>query len=355
MKPLSLLFSLFTLALIIGCEPSTIGKKVLQIAAEKRLGENSLSELDDGLHLLLCGAGSPLPDPVRSGPCTAVLAGNTLILVDAGSGSSRSLSTMGVNQGQIHTQLLTHFHSDHIDGLGELAMQRWVTAANQSPLPVIGPKGTQEIVEGFNRAYSQDSQYRHAHHGEQVAPLSGTGMKAHEFSLPEGNDLKTVFDANGLTIRAFRVVHNPVEPAVGYRFDYKGRSVVISGDTAKSENVEKAAQSVDLLVHEALSTELVAILEETANDKGLSVLAKILFDIPDYHTSPVEAAEIANAAQVGHLLYYHIVPALPAPGMEAAFLEGTEDAFNGPITLGVDGTLISLPANSDRIISSNLL
>lgn len=355
MKSINVFLSVIVASVLVGCQPSSLGKKILEIVSEKRMGYDALSELDDGLHVLLCGAGSPLPDPVRSGPCTAVIAGNTLIIVDAGSGSSRSLSTLNVAQGNIHTLFLTHFHSDHIDGLGELAMQRWVTAANPSPLAVMGPSGTQKVVDGFNRAYEQDAQYRHAHHSDLVAPLSGAGMRAQEFASPAGSDLNTVFDANGLTVKAFRVAHHPVEPAVGYRFDYKGRSVVISGDTAKSENVEKAAQGVDLLVHEALSTELVGILEETAKDKGLSVLAKILFDIPDYHTSPVEAAEIANAAQVGHLLYYHIVPALPAPGMEAAFLEGTKEAFIGPITLGVDGTLISLPANSDRIISSNLL
>lgn len=349
-----LLFSALAL-LLAGCEPSSLGKKIVEIAAEKRMGYNALTELEDGLHVLLCGAGSPLPDPVRSGPCTAVIAGDTLVIVDAGSGSSRSLSTMGIAQGEIDVQLLTHFHSDHIDGLGELAMQRWVTAANTSPLAVIGPKGTAGVVAGFNRAYGADATYRQAHHGDLVAPLSGSGMVAQEFSIPQGHDTQTVFERNALVIKSFRVFHDPVEPAVGYRFDYKGRSVVISGDTAKTSSVEKAAHNVDLLVHEALSKELVGILEDTAKAKNLPILAKILYDIPDYHTSPVEAAEIAEAAKVGHLLYYHIVPALPAPGMEAAFLEGTDEVYQGPITLGVDGTLISLPANSSDIISGNLL
>jgi ribonuclease Z len=139
-------------------------------------------------------------------------------------------------------------------------------------------------------------------------------------------------------------------PAVGYRFDYGGRSLVVSGDTKKSDSLLAQARGVDLVVHEALSPELVGILHDAAESAGNANLAKIMTDIPDYHTTPVEAAEIAQAAGARHLLLYHVVPALPpVPGLESAFLAGTSDAFSGGITLGQDGTRISLPSGSDAV------
>ena len=346
---------LFFTIILSGCSPADIGYKIAETVVEKRLGANSVSELEDGLHIVLCGAGSPLPDPQRSGPCVLIIAGDTLITVDAGSGSTTNLLDMQVPIGKVSAQLLTHFHSDHIDSLGKLGMMRWVNTANTSPLPVIGPVGTKSVVQGFNLAYAADAQYRHDHHTDLVAPKSGAGLIAKEFAAPEQGVMLTVLKKNGLTVKAFSVDHKPVHPAVGYHFEYKGRTAVISGDTTKSKNVEMFSKNVDLLVHEALSNELINLIQATAENKQMPIIAKVMFDIPDYHTSPVEAAQVAAAANARHLMYYHIVPALPAPGMEALFLRGTDDAYQGPITLGKDGSVITLPANSDEILEDDWL
>jgi ribonuclease Z len=348
-----LVISLITL--LNGCSPSSMGSFIMEKAADARVGQSLTDDLEDGLHVILCGAGGPLPDPKRSGPCVAVIAGETLVTIDAGTGGTRNLAAMQFPLGNINAQFLTHFHSDHIDGLGEMAMMRWVNAANTSPLPVYGPQGVETIVKGFNLSYGADAQYRHAHHTDLVAPLSGKGMVAHPFSVPADGELLTVLEQNGLKVSAFTVDHEPVHPAVGYRFDYKGRSVVISGDTAKSANLEKLSAGVDLLVHEALSREMVGIMNAAAKKNNVPILEKITVDIIDYHASPVEAAETAQAAKVGHLMYYHIVPALVAPGMESLYLKGVNDTYDGPVTLGQDGSMISLPANSQAIISDELL
>ena len=346
---------LFFTIILSGCSPADIRYKIAEIVVENRLGANSVSELEDGLHIVLCGAGSPLPDPQRSGPCVLIIAGDTLITVDAGSGSTTNLLDMQVPIGKVSAQLLTHFHSDHIDSLGKLGMMRWVNTANTSPLPVIGPVGTKAVVQGFNLAYAADVQYRHDHHTDLVAPKSGAGLIAKEFAAPEQGVMLTVLKKNGLTVKAFSVDHKPVHPAVGYHFEYKGRTAVISGDTTKSKNVEMFSKNVDLLVHEALSNELINLIQAIAANKKMPILAKVMCDIPDYHTSPVEAAQLAAAANARHLMYYHIVPALPAPGMEALFLRGTDDAYQGPITLGKDGSVITLPANSDEIFEDDWL
>ena len=112
---------------------------------------------------------------------------------------------------------------------------------------------------------------------------------------------------------------------------------------------------VDLLVHEALAPHLVAVLTRGATRAGRENLARITRDILDYHSSPIEAAEVARDARVGHLLYNHIVPPLPIPTMEEIFLEGVDDVYEGPVTIGRDGTLVKLTAEDDSIEVVELL
>jgi ribonuclease Z len=316
---------------------------------ERNMATSLLDTLPDGLSVILCGAGGPLPDPVRSGPCVAVVAGHNLVIVDAGTGGARNLGPMGLPVGRVDAVLLTHFHSDHIDGLGEMATLRWVSAANTEPLPVHGPEGVDEIVAGFNQAYALDAGYRHAHHGDSVAPLSGHGMKAVVHPQPPEGEAEVVYDKDGLVAQMIRVNHSPVDPAVAYLFTYKGRSALVSGDTVKSANLQHFAEGVDLLVHEGLSPRLVQQMNRAAARAGNEVAARITADIPDYHTTPVEAAEIARDAHVGHLLFYHVVPPTPLPGLKAAWLTGVDDVFER-YTLGENGTGFSLPADSSDII-----
>jgi ribonuclease Z len=229
-----------------------------------------------------------------------------------------------------------------------LATIRWVNGNNTEPLDVIGPDGVHKVVEGFNQAYQQDSVYRNEHHGDAVAPPSGFGLTAKPFRLPVEGVLETVYDNGDLTIRALAVDHAPVSPAVGYLFNYRDRSLLVSGDTSKSANIEKFSEGVDLLVHEALSADMLMIMHEAAKRTGNEGMAKITIDVLNYHATPVEAAETARDADVGHLLYYHIVPPLIFPGAEAAWLEGVDEVFPD-YTLGQDGTAISLPSGSTEI------
>ncbi len=293
-----------------------------------------------------------MPAPQASGPCAIVIAGTELFVVDAGTDGIRNLIRMGYQPGSIAAVFLTHFHSDHIDGLGELSTQRWAGGANTSPLPVYGPEGVEKVVKGFNAAYSNDARYRHEHHGNQVAPTTGAGMTARQFLAPEKGQLRVVYRSEHLTIEAFSVDHRPVVPAVGYRFSYKDRSLLISGDTAKSGNVERFSKGVDILVHDALAPNLISMMNRVAGVSGNPILKKITEDIPSYHASPFEAATIARNAGVGHLLYYHIVPPLVLPGQESLFLDGAESVFED-FTIGRDGVSFSLPANSSDIVKTS--
>ena len=323
--------------------------QLLPNAVTNVMESDKISDLGDGMHIVLCGAGGPMPSSTRSGPCVAVIANEKMFVVDAGAGGARNLSRMRLNTGSIDGVFLTHFHSDHIDGLGQLAMMRWVTGTHTKPLPVFGPTGVTSVVEGFNLAYGKDAIYRNAHHGDSVAALTGKGMSPVSFEVPKNGTKLTVYEKDGLKVEMFSVNHEPIHPAVGYLFTYKGRTALISGDTTKNENVELFSKNIDLLIHEALSPELLTIMSESAGIAGNASGSKIFYDVLDYHTSPVEVAEIARDAKAKHLLYYHIVPPLDIPGLKTIWLMGVDEVYTD-YTVGEDGTLFSLPENSEEII-----
>ncbi|HPE48510.1 MAG TPA: MBL fold metallo-hydrolase [Hyphomonas sp.] len=329
-----------------------VGEAVFRAAVNKQAGRNALADAPDGLTVVLVGTGSPVPDKGRMGPMTVVSAGGHVFIIDAGAGTGRRFGELGLPWGQVEAAFLTHFHSDHIDGLGEVMLQHWAAGGADQPLPVYGPKGVELVVEGFNEAYALDAAYRIAHHGVQVVPLSGSGAQAFPFDSTQG--AVRVYDKDGLTVTAVPVDHHPVDPAVGYRFDYKGRSVTLSGDTAKSQALQDLARDTDLLVHEALNPEMVAGIGQRLTDIGDPRLAKIMHDIPSYHTTPVEAAELAKAAGAKMLVFSHLVPAVPSRLLYPMFLKGTKKAYEGPIILGEDGMAFELPAGSDKIVRKRL-
>jgi ribonuclease Z len=307
------------------------------------MNADPLAALPDALNVGLCGAGSPFPDEKRSGPCTVVVAGRRMFLFDAGPGAALRLARMQLNAGQIEAVFLTHFHSDHIGGLGEVMLQRWIQGASRAPLPVYGPRGIEQVVQGFVLGYSLDSGYRMAHHGDKVAPPTGFGAQPHGFDTSGPGGREVLLSEPDLEIVAFTVEHGPVHPAVGYRVRYKDRSLVISGDTSKSTAVALEAKGVDLLLHEALSPQLMALLEHGFQQAGRNNLAKIMHDVLNYHTTPEEAAEIAQVAGVKALVLNHITPPLPSSSLEPVFLQHAGQIFSGQLRVGIDGDWIGLP------------
>jgi ribonuclease Z len=347
-----MLLILIAFALLKGFQ-AQIGTALFERAVSSRVGSDSTAGLADSLHVGLCGTGSPLPNADRAGACTVVIAGKRVFVVDAGEGGARNIQLMGINPGRIERLFLTHFHSDHIDGLGPMMLFRWTGSAATAPLPVHGPDGVQAVIAGFNAAYTADNGYRVAHHGADIVPPEGGGATAVAFEMTA--DSAVVFDEGGVKVTAFRVDHKPVSPSVGYRFDYKGRSVVISGDTAKSPSLIATAKGADLLVHEALQPKMVAMMTKALDAKGIKNTAQITRDILDYHASPEEAAESAKAAGVKQLVLSHIVPPLPSAFFYPAFLGDAGKRFSGPIVVGEDGMLFSLPVGSKEISQRDLL
>lgn len=304
---------------------------------------------DDAMRVVVCGSASPMPDLARASACVAVIAGDRFYVVDTGLNSWENFALWGVPGAKIGAVLMTHFHSDHIAELGEFNLQTWV-AGRKEQLRVIGPRGVEKLVRGFSEAYSFDNEYRVAHHGAETLPPDIGRMKAVPFDIAtSGIDQKVVLEEGDLVITAFRVDHEPIHPAVGYRFDYRGRSVVVSGDTRKSASVAAAAKGADVLVHEAQANFAVDIIRDVAAEHGNRQIAKIMADIPTYHTSPVEAAELANEAGVKLLVLYHLTPPPPNFLVERIFVRGVGDVRSGGVLLANDGTLVELPIGSDAV------
>ena len=304
------------------------------------------------LSVALCGTGTPLPDPTRAGPCTLIGAADDLYLVDVGIDSARNLLLWRVPLGKVEGIFITHLHSDHIGGLGEIRLQTWV-AGRKAPLKIYGPPGIERVVAGFNEAYAIDSGYRTAHHGADFLPPAAADLVAVPVSLDD-KATAIALESSGLTVTAIGVDHGPVKPAYGYRFDFAGRSVTLSGDTVPSDDLARGANHTDVLVHEALSPELAKIFEEATTQSGRARAAKIFHDIPGYHTSPIDAAKIANAAHARLLVFTHLLPIVPNAIAARAFLRGVSDVRPSGVTIGYDGLLLHLPGGTDRIEQDSL-
>lgn len=308
---------------------------------------------DDALRVALCGTSAPLPSAARAKACVAVFAGGRYWVVDSGPESTENLVLWGIPLDRIGGVLLTHFHSDHIGDLGELQLQTWAGGRTE-PLAVYGGPGVEELVDGFNLAYRQDQGYRTEHHGERVMPSAAWGLVAHTVELdgpptPAKDRTGLFYDDGALTITAIEVDHAPIEPAFAFRFDYRGRSVVISGDLKDHAPLATAAAGADLLVSEAIATQMTQSLGRAAQSAGRDNTAAVMHDIEDYHVTPEQAAALANQAGVGLLVYYHLLPAPDGFLPRRLFSAGVNQVRRGDWTIAEDGSLYTLPLGSRQI------
>src|SRR3954470_16809159 len=231
---------------------------------------------ESDFRVTLLGTASPSPRPDRFGPSTLVEAGNVKLLIDAGRGVPIRLWQMRVPMGQIDALLITHYHSDHVSGVPDVWLTGWLQppfGQRKTPFHVIGPTGAKALMDNLQRAYPADIKIRLA---DEKNPPAGIEVKVDEFSA-DG----VVFEKEGVRVTAFEVDHGEViKPAYGYRIDFRGRSVVISGDTRFSENLIKHASGVDLLIHE-LGAAKPELLKNPAMPR-----------IIDHHTTPRDVVKV---------------------------------------------------------------
>lgn len=293
--------------------------------------------------VVFLGTGSPLGYADRCGAGQVVIAGDTHILVDCGWGAARRLVPAGIRPADIDIAIFTHMHTDHITDVPDFLFQRWTNGATK-PLQVYGPEGTQEMVDGFLMALRRDIGFRLAHHGNK---LDANGIKITVSELPVAQSPEAFLNIVGLRFESFEVNHFPVVPAFGYRANYDGRSVVLSGDTTFCESLAAASQDVDMLVCEALNVPLVEQLQLGLRGHGRDREADMLGDVPDYHIATPEIARLAAEAGIGELVLSHIIPPIPNNAdRESAFMAGMADVYSGPIRMARDMQRIPVTARN---------
>jgi ribonuclease BN (tRNA processing enzyme) len=242
--------------------------------------------------VVLLGTGTPVPDPERSGPATAIVVDDSAYLVDFGPGVVRRAKAAVLDRGitalepaNLRVAFATHLHSDHTAGYSDLILTGW-TAGRRTPLEVYGPTGLQSMTEHILQAYRIDIETRTNSGGDQRGNPEGWKVNSHE--IKSGVIYK---DAN-VTVTAFPTKH--AMDSYGYRFDTPDRSIVISGDTSPTEETIKACSGCDVLIHEVRTLELFSKLPEERRSFGAK-----------NHTTSEQLAALATKAQPGLLIAYH--------------------------------------------------
>ena len=236
------------------------------------------------IHVTLLGTASGPPVRLnRYQVSTLVEANGERLLFDCGRGTTLRLAQAGIPLDGVTKVFLTHLHSDHIVGLPDLYLSPWAgREQRKQPLEVWGPEGTRAMMQHLEQAFAFDIHIRR----DVDEHFSPEGIKQIAHDIREG----VVYERSGVKVTAFLVDHGPVKPAFGYRVDYAGHSLAISGDTRPSDNLVKLSRGVDVLIHETLDA-------DTWRKQATKLDPKAVEAIINHHTSPQQAGQIF--AQIG--------------------------------------------------------
>lgn len=263
----------------------------------------------------LLGTGNPRPVMTRFGPSILVEAGNEKLIFDCGRGAAQRIYQLNIPFSEITGLFLTHLHSDHTVGIPDLWLTGWAMG-RKTPLQVWGPAGTVAMMKHLEEAYAFDIHVRR----DMDTHLPGAGAELHAKDVDEG----VIYDQGGVKVTAFLVDHGEIKPAFGYRVEYAGHSVTLSGDTRPSDNLIKYAQGTDVLIHEVIDPESYAQLTTTDTPSQRQAIL-------GHHTTPEQAAAIFNKVKPKLAVYSHIVPS-DAQNVVAE----TRKMYSGPVELGED-------------------
>ena len=276
----------------------------------------------DITQVVMLGTGTPNADPERSGPAVAIVVNDRPYLVDFGPGVVRRAAAMSPTYGgsisglevrNLRYAFLTHLHSDHSAGLSDLILTPWVLERDK-PLELYGPDGVEDMASHVLKAYQADIDYRI----NGLEPANDAGWRVNVHEVEEG----VVFEDENVKVEAFRVRHGTWPNAFGYRFTTPDRVIVISGDAAPDEALVKYARGADILIHEVYSVEGFQRRDEFWQRYHST-----------NHTSAHELGEIAERAQPGLLILYHV---LFWGASEETVLREVREKYSGKVILAND-------------------
>lgn len=304
------------------------------------------SLLTDGkLHIYLCGTGVPqvTMQAVRHPSCLAVIGDGQFMMFDAGDGSVQTLGEMSLPFHQIQTVFLTHLHSDHIAGLGELINGSW-HSGRVNAIKVYGPAGTQAMMQGWKAVYQRDILFRSEGSGgilkPELAIAASQEVKATEVA-------KRIYHNDEMSVSVFEVDHEPVYPAFGYVLQYKNCKIVISGDTRVDAALAKNSENADLLISEAVSETLYSgILAELKVAKASETIIKFANQIYNYHANSYTLSKMAASSKVKRLVLTHLLPSIPTDDESLRNFKGDMSRYyQGPMTVANDRDEITVSSD----------
>lgn len=284
----------------------------------------SLTHAQPSIKVTLLGTGAPVPSIERFGPSILVEAGGQKLLFDCGRGAAQRLWQLKIPLGKVDALFLTHLHSDHVVGIPDLWLTGWIPAAygrREYPLKVYGPAGTKDMMEGLEKAFSWDIRTRSREQNKV-----DSGVWVHPEDIKEGNN----WEKNGVKVTPFTVRHADfIDSALGFRIDYGGHSVILSGDTRYSENLVRFAKGADVIIHEVAA----------ANKESMQT-SPLINQILGFHTSPEDAGKVFELVKPKLAVYSHIVlltanPSLLAPSVND-LLTRTKEIYKGKVMVGED-------------------
>jgi ribonuclease Z len=270
--------------------------------------------------ILLGTASGPTFNAQRLGISTLVVAGPEKLLFDAGRSLTTGMTRLAVNPVDVTKIFLTHLHSDHVISLPELLLFPW-PQGRKTPLEVWGPTGTRSMMQKLQEAFASDIRNR-----RHLLPAEGVNVVATE--IREG----VVYESNGVKVTAFLVDHSKA-PAFGYRVDFRGHSVAISGDTKPSENLVKFASGVDLLIHEVNRWKQDPILTGPPDEllPNSRQTRKQAMYIAEDHTDGAEAGKVFDRVKPKLAIFSHYGGLDPQ-----ATLALVRQNYSGPVEFGED-------------------
>jgi len=252
---------------------------------------------------------------------TLVEAGGETLLFDCGRGTTLRLTEAGVPLAGVSKLFITHLHSDHIVDIPDLYLSGWVSRnQRKQSIEVWGPAGTRSMMDYLQKAFAFDIHIRR----DVDEHFSDEGIKVISHDVQEG----IVYEHDGVKVTAFLVDHGPVKPAYGYRVDFAGHSVAISGDTRPSDNLVRNSKGVDVLIHETLDP---ANLRSHGGNLSPAQVEAIIA----HHTSPEQAGEIFTRVKPRLAVFSHY-------GDSPNIIPAARKTYSGPLEMGDDLMTITI-------------
>ena len=277
--------------------------------------------------VVMLGTGTPLPDPNRSGPSTAIVVDTSAYIIDAGTGivrraaAAREKGVQALEPTNLRIAFLTHLHSDHTLGLPDLILTPW-TMGRKEPLELYGPPGTRAMVNHILQAFAVDIETR----TEGLEHSNKTGYKVNVHEIKAG----VVYKDGRVTVTAFPSKHGPMA-AFGYRFRTPDRIIVVTGDTSPTNAIIENCRGCDILIAEAYTKASFDLVSAAWQQYRLA-----------FHTSAQQLGEIASEAKPGLLILSHRGNAgCDQAGTDECRKTGSEEEMLKEVRLAYPGKVVA--------------